>query len=152
MIWMELEIRVQGDSVRVSARGSRGERAREHEHVARTAAGEQRIELVAARLAARVVEAGPAPVVALGELVLFERGDPAIGGAAEAEADAHQRDPGDAEARQCCPRGGEAAALSTGRAGHPPPWRNPRLRSWKNSKRTRSSARSPVRMTPATLT
>lgn len=31
MIWMELELRVQGESVRVSARGSRGERAREQE-------------------------------------------------------------------------------------------------------------------------
>ena len=31
MLWMELEIRTQGDAVRVSARGCRGERAREQE-------------------------------------------------------------------------------------------------------------------------
>jgi len=31
MIWMEIEIRVDGDRVRVAARGSRGERTREHE-------------------------------------------------------------------------------------------------------------------------
>lgn len=31
MIWMEIEIRAQGESVRVSARGCRGERAREQE-------------------------------------------------------------------------------------------------------------------------
>lgn len=31
MIWLEIEVRAQGDSVRVSARGCRGERAREQE-------------------------------------------------------------------------------------------------------------------------